>query len=187
MKRARSIFNLAVLGPTLFFCQPVLAVPQVGQQAPDFTLRMLDGKSIQLSSLYKKKLVFLNFFATWCPPCIEETPGIVAAYPLYRDKVNFLSVDVGENNEAVKKFVKEFKMPFPVALDDSMETWGNLYGLRIYPANFILDKGGKVIFAGTFLPEGKLVELLDEALGKTAPAAPPKVKEKRRWWKKDKK
>lgn len=170
------------------------AAPRVGEKAPDFTLKTIDGKTAQLSALYKEKMIFLNFFATWCGPCVQETPGIVKTHPAYKDRVHFLSVDLGEKDEAVRGFVKEHSIPFSIAMDRDGKV-GDMYGVRYIPTNLIIDKEGNVVFSGSFLQEGELAKLLDGALGKTAPAlaAPPQVEEKKRWWdwwdwwKKDKK
>lgn len=180
---------MLVAGMAAGLASMAAAAPRVGEKAKDFTLKTLEGKGVQLSALYKEKVVFLNFFATWCPPCVAETPGIVETHPAYKDRVHFLSVDLSEKDEAVRGFVKEHSIPFSIAMDRDGKV-GDMYGVRYIPTNLIINKEGNVVFSGSFLQEGELAKLLDEALGNPAPATPPKDKEKNRWWnwwKKDKK
>ncbi|ETI89629.1 MAG: Alkyl hydroperoxide reductase/ Thiol specific antioxidant/ Mal allergen, partial [Clostridium butyricum DORA_1] len=89
----------------------------VKTKALDFKLKDLDGNEVSLSSLKGKK-VFLNFWATWCPPCKAEMPEIEKLYQETKDSdLVILAVDIGENSNTVKPFIDENKYNFKVLLD----------------------------------------------------------------------
>ena len=117
---------------------------EVGMQAPDFTLRNLNGNLEGLNE-FKDKVVILNFWATWCAPCLEEMPAFEKLYRRYRSQgltVIAVSLDKGDKSK-VEKFVDEHSLTFPVLLD--------LDGIaeRIYPSftipfTYVIDKRGKI-------------------------------------------
>jgi thiol-disulfide isomerase/thioredoxin len=112
--------------------------------APDFTAARLDGIPVRLSAL-RGKVVFLNFWATWCPPCREEIPSMEALYQRFRGKgLEFLAVDIQEDKDEVAAFMKEHGLNFPVALDSTGRI-SNEYGIRGIPTTFIIDREGNVI------------------------------------------
>lgn len=114
-----------------------------GKPAPDFTLRTLDGKKVSLSEL-KGKVVLVNFWATWCPPCREEMPLFEKVYKKYKDKgFEILAVSTDSSVEPVKKFVEEFNVSFPVLLDDGKVS--SLYSIQGLPTSFLIDREGKVV------------------------------------------
>lgn len=115
-----------------------------GDMAPDFRLTTLAGDEVQLSD-YRGQGVFLNFWATYCPPCEEEMPYIESQYHEFKDKgVVVLTVDVGEPKLTVESFVKRHNLSFPVLLDQREEII-KLYGIGPIPVTFLIDKDGKVI------------------------------------------
>src|SRR5574344_1179350 len=118
-------------------------VIEEGKLAPDFTVEMLDGSQVQLSSL-RGKPVFLNFWATWCPPCVGEMPHFQALYPKYKDKINFLAVSIDAEKGTVEKFVAAKGFNFPIAHDGKKNVAG-LYSIEAIPTSLMLDKDGKVI------------------------------------------
>jgi thiol-disulfide isomerase/thioredoxin len=112
--------------------------------APDFTATRLDGSPVRLGAL-KGKVVFLNFWATWCPPCREEMPSMEALYQRFRGRdLEFLAVDIQEDKDKVAAFMKEYGLSFPAALDNTGRISGE-YGIRGIPATFIIDREGNVI------------------------------------------
>jgi thiol-disulfide isomerase/thioredoxin len=112
----------------------------------DFVLPLLDGTNVRLSE-YKGKTVFLNFWATWCPPCRAEMPSMEILYQRFRGKgLEFLAVDIQESNKDVADFMKEYKLTFPMALDSTGKVSGN-YGIQGIPTTFIIDRDGKIIAA----------------------------------------
>jgi peroxiredoxin len=119
--------------------------PRTGYPAPDFTLPDLNGKLHRLAQ-YRGKVVFLNLWATWCPPCRMEMPGMERLYRRLggRDFV-MLAVSADEGGkDAVAPFVAEMGLTFPVLLDPE----GHLsprYGVTGYPETFLIDRNGQVV------------------------------------------
>ena len=118
---------------------------------PDFTLPLLTGENGTLSA-YKGKVVILNFWATWCPPCRAEMPSMETLYQRFKDQgLEILAVDLGEKAATVRQFIRSNRYTFPVLLDESGRV-GSLYGIEAVPTSYIIDRGGKIIatVAGSF-------------------------------------
>jgi len=113
-----------------------------GIPAPDFSVKSIEGKQIKLSE-FKGKVVLLNFWATWCPPCRAEMPSIETLYQKYKTKATFqiLAVSVQEEPSVVKTFLAQNPYSFPIALDPNGEA-AQLYGIRGIPTTFIIDRKG---------------------------------------------
>jgi peroxiredoxin len=123
-------------------------IPLLKKPVPfeDFSLPLIGGGKRTLSGL-KGKVVFLNFWATWCPPCREEMPSMETLYRrLGEAGLEFLAVDIQENPNQVEAFIRENNLGFPVALDESGRISG-IYGIRSIPATFIIDRDGLIISA----------------------------------------
>ncbi|MDR1637069.1 MAG: TlpA family protein disulfide reductase, partial [Treponema sp.] len=104
-----------------------------------------EGKSVTLSRL-KGKVVFLNFWATWCGPCRVEMPGMEALHRRYREEgLEFVAVDIMENAVQVRDFMKNNGYTFPAFLDPGGSV-SNSYGIQAVPTTYILDRDGKIIF-----------------------------------------
>jgi thiol-disulfide isomerase/thioredoxin len=112
------------------------------QPAPDFKLETLSGESIQLSELRGKPVV-INFWATWCGPCIEEMPTIEKYYHQYKNDFRILAVNDDEPAADVEKFVRDMGLTFDILLDPGAKVQ-SLYRLRGYPTSFIVDAEGIV-------------------------------------------
>ena len=109
--------------------------------APDFTLPSVTGEKITLSSL-KGKIVLLNFWATWCPPCRIEMPSMQRLYDELKDEgFELIAVNLQEPEETVKRFLLENGYDFPVLLDTRGGV-GALYGVRSIPQTFLIDAEG---------------------------------------------
>jgi len=117
---------------------------QPGFPAPDFSLPGLDGKTVRLND-YKGKVVFLNIWATWCPPCREEMPSMERLYQeLKGQDFEILAVSVDASGaKTVAPFVKEHRLSFPVLLDPE-GTMKPLYGTTGIPESFIINKEGGI-------------------------------------------
>ncbi len=111
--------------------------------APDFELKSLDGSMIQLSDL-RDKNVILNFWATWCGFCIVEMPDLEKLQEAHTDDLLVLTVNVGESEEVVKKFVQENNLNLAVVLDEQMKVSNN-YGVRSFPTSIAINKKGEAI------------------------------------------
>ncbi len=115
--------------------------PQVGKQAPDFQLPNLEGQAISLSD-FRGKPVFLNFWATWCPPCRFEMPLIQAIFEESADTgLIVLAIDIGEAPSRVKDYIQSGNFSFPVLLDTNQDI-ALEYNVRAIPTTFLIDKDG---------------------------------------------
>ncbi|WP_281975092.1 thiol-disulfide oxidoreductase ResA [Halobacillus litoralis] len=118
---------------------------QPGDQAPNFRLKTLNGKTTMELKDFRGQGVFLNVWATYCKPCEEEMPYIENQYHKFKDKgVQVLTVDVGENPVTVQAFVDRIGMTFPVLMDPREELL-DAYGIGPIPVTFLIDENGKVV------------------------------------------
>jgi peroxiredoxin len=114
------------------------------QALDDFTVQALGGASVKLGD-QRGKIVLLNFWATWCPPCRAEMPSIEKLWKKTEDKAfTVMAVSIGERPLTVKDFVERQKYSYPVFVDPSGEL-GNAFGVRSIPTTYILDKSGAAI------------------------------------------
>jgi peroxiredoxin len=111
----------------------------IGEKAPDFELKTLDGKTVKLSD-YRGKKVILNFWATWCPPCKAEMPDIQKYYNEADDNVEILAVNIDPQYD-VKKFIRDANVTFPVLLDSKDEV-NTLYRILTIPTTYFIDGEG---------------------------------------------
>jgi thiol-disulfide isomerase/thioredoxin len=116
----------------------------IGQQAPEFTLDLLDGGKLDLKAHRGKHVVVLDFWATWCGPCRRGLPILTEVTQAYKDKgVRFYAVNQEEKPEAIRKFLKEEVLQCTVALDTDGSV-AQLYGVRGIPQTVLIGKGGMV-------------------------------------------
>ncbi len=109
--------------------------------ADDFTLKTADGPTVKLSE-QRGKVVLVNFWATWCPPCKEEMPAMQRLHERYRkDAFVLLAISVDADSRVVQPYLTEHRFTFTVGLDSKMEV-ANAYGVRALPASFIVDRDG---------------------------------------------
>jgi cytochrome c-type biogenesis protein len=117
----------------------------VGQRAPNFTARLLDGRTVSLLD-FRGHPVLLNFWATWCGPCREEMPDFQTVYDTYRaDGFVVLGVNAMESESDVAAFVQGLGITYPVALDESGAINRDLYSRVGYPTSFLLDQNGVIV------------------------------------------
>lgn len=113
-------------------------------KAKDFTLENLEGSRVSLKD-FEGKLVFLNFWATWCGPCRYEMPAMEKLWQKFKEEdFVILAVDVREGKEKVSSFVKENGLTFPVLLD-SRGGVASTYGIRAIPTTYLLDPEGRIV------------------------------------------
>ncbi|MGB2879908.1 MAG: TlpA disulfide reductase family protein [Candidatus Omnitrophota bacterium] len=150
------------LAAGLVSCQPVKTESGLGM-APDFTLNDLDGKPFRFSST-RGKVVILDFWATWCPPCKAEIPHFVELYMDYkRQGLEIVGVSLDRGGAAtVMPFARQFSINYPIVIDDQKVTQ-DYGGIRAIPTTFVIDRQGRIVekFVGY---RGK--EILEEAIKK---------------------
>jgi peroxiredoxin len=126
------------------FTKARIPVLRAKNPAPDFSASLLNGTRVRLNS-FTGKAVFLNFWATWCPPCREEMPSMEALYQRFLDRdIEFLAVDIQEDRNTVSAFMRKFELTFPALLDGTGRI-SNQYGIRSIPTTFIIDRDGNII------------------------------------------
>lgn len=171
-RRAEITLWVMVAGALAYRALPPRAVGKVAVDAPApaFSLRTLDGERISLERL-EGRVVLVNFWATWCPPCRQEMPGFQAVYQDYRDRgfsVVGIAMDVG-GREPVEAFVRDNRIGYPVAMadEDVQLAYG---GVEALPQSFLVDRQGRVrrMVSGVF-SEGTLRKAVDELLAEPAP------------------
>jgi thiol-disulfide isomerase/thioredoxin len=118
-------------------------IPKEDLQAIDFTLEDLSSRETSLSS-FGGKVVFLNFWATWCGPCRAEIPSMERLYAELKDReFIILAVNSQEPPDQVSAFVRESGMSFPVLLDSAGRV-GATYGVRAIPTTYLIDPQGAI-------------------------------------------
>jgi peroxiredoxin len=152
MKPALAALSLAVATalPAVAAGDPAAALslmrPNPVRPAKDFRVATPESTPLALSH-FRGKVVFLNFWATWCKPCEEEMPGMERLYRRYRDRglvVLAVAADA-EGAPVVTPFVKRLELSFPVGLDPKMSV-AALYGVWALPSTFIIDRQGNRAF-----------------------------------------
>ena len=112
--------------------------------ASDFVVPDLQGNAVRLSAL-RGKVVFLNLWATWCPPCREEMPSMERLYQQFRGRdFAMLAVAADEEKRAVETFVRDHQLSFPVLFDPDRQV-GDAYGVWGYPETFLIDRSGTIV------------------------------------------
>ncbi|WP_068672647.1 redoxin domain-containing protein [Oceanobacillus sp. Castelsardo] len=114
-----------------------------GDIAPDFELITLDGETVKLSD-YRGSKVFVNFWATWCPPCRAEMPDMQEFYDT--EDIQVLAVNLTSTEKSVddvQKFVDEFGLTFPILKDDKGEI-EQMYKINAYPTSYLIDSNGVI-------------------------------------------
>lgn len=150
-----------LLCSSVLFAQDEFTLAKEGQMAPDFSWETQDGKTIKLSDL-KGKVVWINFFATWCPPCREELPHLQKeVFDKYKNNKDFVLMIFGREHswEEINKFTtaQNFTMPF---YPDKERKIFALYANQNIPRNFIIDKEGKIIISSTGFTEKEFGEMI---------------------------
>ena len=131
-----------------------------GAVAPDFEVEMFDGSKVRLADL-KGKVVLLNFWATWCPPCRAELARVEKdIIEKFKGKpFVFLPVSRGEEKATVAAFREKMGYTFPMGLDTSNSIY-KLYAQTYIPRNFLIGKDGKVVKASVGYDEAEFAELI---------------------------
>ncbi|MEQ6166507.1 TlpA disulfide reductase family protein [Ekhidna sp. MALMAid0563] len=107
----------------------------------DFMIEDLDGKKVQFEE-FKGEVVFINFWATWCPPCVAEMPDIHRLYEDQKDQVRFIMISLDQDEEKAHKFISKKGFDFPVYFLRSPLPAN--FNTRSIPTTYVLDKKGKI-------------------------------------------
>ncbi len=141
MKPWLALLSAVALLGALTGCYSGSRPGQVGTVAPDFTVAN-GSQSVSLHD-YRGKVVVLNFWATWCPPCVEEMPSLVELQKKMGDRVTVLAVSVDVDGSAFRDFVTKHKVEV-LAVRDADQKSNSLYGTYKFPETYIIDREGKI-------------------------------------------
>jgi len=148
--RSRAIWaaavNLVLLGVLLARAVPYFEVHnvEVGDEAPAFDVTADDGSGVRLED-YRGKYVLVNFWATWCPPCVQEMPSLNALHDNLKDEgLVVLGISVDEDKQEYDRFLNARPVSFPTARDPE-RTVSSIYGTFKYPESYLIDPKGVVI------------------------------------------
>lgn len=132
---------------------------QQKQKYIDFELILLNStETLKLSNIVGKKLVLLNFWASWCLFCIKEIPEIKRLYETYKDKgLEVIFINIKEPQRNVSRLIKEKNISYKVSLDLNAEV-ARKYNIRKVPTNFIIDLNGNIVFTSHMLPKKEFIE-----------------------------
>ncbi len=146
--------------------------PQAGlgteeeQLAPDFTLKSLTGEEVTLSSFRGKNLVYVVFWATWCPYCIKEIPQLKEFHTKFASKgLKIIAVNVGQNDPLIRvqAFQKHFEIPYTIVYDANT-TVSRQYGVIGVPFGVLIGRDGKIQYRSSMPPENLEAFLQKEKL-----------------------
>jgi peroxiredoxin len=144
VSRASFLITSLTLFLALFLagCYSRSVPPLIGKPAPQFTVQDSDRK-IALSD-FRGKVVVLNFWATWCPPCVEELPSLIQMQQQMKDKgVVVLAISVDADKNSYDRFLKEHNVNLLTVRDEAMQS-NNLYRTSKFPETYIIDRNGVV-------------------------------------------
>lgn len=140
-----------------------------GKEAPEFTAKLTNGEKFSLKE-NKDKIVLINFWATWCGPCVEELPAIEKLQKEYGDKIEIVAVNYGEDKEVVDEFLKDKNYTFKIAYDEDMKI-SEKYPSDGIPYTVVVDREGKIYeglvgSAGADKQYKRILNVLTEAFEK---------------------
>lgn len=165
-----SMFLLIGMGPSLpgnaAGTSPLNSNNSINSKAPDFTLKDLNGKTVSLSAL-RGKVVILNFWATWCPPCRAEMPSLNRLYHMFKPRgLEVVAVSTDRSINDIKDFLENHRVDFPILIDSDRSA-SKQYRVFSMPTTFLINKNGVIVekFYGEYdwtEPEtkGKIEKLL---------------------------
>jgi peroxiredoxin len=149
---------------------------KAGGRAPDFTLRALDSTTVHLAAFHGRPVI-INFWATWCPPCIHEMPELARRFAEHREaNLEVVAVNAdGESTDKIRQFATGLSLPFPILLDPRLKV-ASAYGVIQLPVTIFVDTAGvmRIVHAGPLQPSQ-----LDAGLRMILPlpASPPQPPE----------
>ena len=160
-KTAMAFFAVLVVGFALLANAPAASA----KAAPDEALTGVNVSDASILGLASGKPLFLNFWATWCPPCVEEMPAIEAMYKKHGDRLNFAAVSVDNETGVVPAFISSRGLTLPVYIGSDLNKIANDYYLDAIPRSILVGADGSIIaeHAGG-MTEAELEAFLSKAL-----------------------
>lgn len=117
----------------------------IDEIAPNFQFKLLNGTSFSLADVIGKKIIILNFFATWCQPCRDELPYLNSFYNQHKDNLVMIGIVSEESEEKIRNFIEETKVNFPVGIDTD-GTIANKYEVDSFPTTVLIGPNGRIYF-----------------------------------------
>ena len=158
-----TIFIFLVFFAVNTFAQDEFTLVKEGDAAPDFSITMKDGSIKKLSNL-KGKVVWINFFANWCPPCRKELPHLEKeVYQKLKENKNFEVLVIGREHDwaTVNKFKADNNYTLPFYPDAERDIFSK-YAKQNIPRNFIIDKDGKIAVASIGFKEDEFNKIIEK-------------------------
>lgn len=117
---------------------------EIGQSAPDFTIPAFPSGEVNLRERLRNRVVLVNFWATWCPPCVEESPSLEKFAEQMRDQgVEVIAVSVDQDPVVLQQFIDRFGLTYTIGRDPN-QALAHRYGTFQYPETYIVDRDGRV-------------------------------------------
>src|SRR5260370_11497141 len=136
-------------------------MPEVGEEAPEFTLKSLSGTRSGIRELQQNGVVLVNFWASWCAPCKAEVPLLNEIHRKFLNKgLTVVGIDVEERDDTVSAFYRKHQMEYPVLLDSDGAV-AKRYGLLSYPMTVVIDRRGKILFSDLKMLYGEALKNLE--------------------------
>jgi peroxiredoxin len=138
---------------------------RIGQTVPGFTIRTIDGQQVSMDGL-RGRVVLLNFFATWCPPCNQEMPHLekMIWQRWKKDELMLLAIGREHSGEELKAYKKEKGVTFFMAPDPERQIYGK-FATQYIPRNVLVDREGKIVYQSRGYTEASFQELVDTISG----------------------
>jgi peroxiredoxin len=113
--------------------------------APDFAIEDMQGKIHSLAN-YRGKVMIVNFWATWCPPCVKEMPSLQRAWEQLRgENIAVLAINMGETKQAIERFTQRYPVDLPILLDKDVDV-ADAWSVKGLPTTYVVDPNGQIVF-----------------------------------------
>jgi peroxiredoxin len=144
--RAARVVGVILLAAVLpFSCSEEVQAPEIGKTIPEIVLPDLQGDTFRLSKA-RGRVVLINFWASWCPPCVEEMPSLEKLHQTLRGKgLDVVSISVDDDRDIVERFKKEHGLTFTILHDEGAKV-ANRFQTYKFPETYVVDREGRLIW-----------------------------------------